>query len=163
MNLHKNVNLWSQSTEWSSVSQTPHPSSRHGDTQTVSSWTRMTGYLAETPEIKIHFKLTAIPGKLHTSHLNLLNITSIDTLSLEYTAEQSTCIGGQRPVRLEGSIRLSRRLSLSFSSNNNPLTVLLEMDGEAQLKIEWDLRIRHRWRSLLMLHWKHGAVWNTHN
>lgn len=43
-------------------------------------------------------------------------------------------------MRLEGSIRLSSRLSFSFPSNN-PVTGPPELDREAQLRIEWDLRI----------------------
>lgn len=53
-------------------------------------------------------------------------------------------------MRLEGSIRLSSRLSLSFPSNNNPLRVLPELDGEAQLRIEWDLGITQTQRCLLI-------------
>lgn len=48
---------------------------------------------------------------------------------------------------VEGSIRLSSRLSLSFPSNNSPLTTLLELDGEAQLRTEWDLTLTQTQRS----------------
>lgn len=37
INLQQQANLWSRSTGSPSASQKPHPSSRHGDTQTVSS------------------------------------------------------------------------------------------------------------------------------
>lgn len=51
-------------------------------------------------------------------------------------------MGGHRPVWVDGSIRLSSRLSLSFPSNNKPLTMPLELDGDAQLRTEWDLMLK---------------------
>lgn len=50
-----------------------------------------------------------------------------------------TCIGRQRPGRLGGSTRLSSKLSFCCPSKNSPPTVLLEFDGEAQLRKEKDL------------------------
>lgn len=44
---------------------------------------------------------------------------------------------------VEGSIRLSSRLSLSFPSNNRPLTTPLELDGGAQLRTECELMLTH--------------------
>lgn len=70
-------------------------------------------------------------------------------------------------MRLEGSIRLSSRLSLSFPSNNNPLRVLPELDGEAQLRIEWDLGMTQTQRRLSTWHSKYERESNkrrcTHN
>lgn len=64
-----------------------------------------------------------------------------------------TCIGRQRPGRLGGSTRLSSKLSFCCPSKNSPPTVLLEFDGEAQLRKEKDLEneTKNKWFKLLIV------------